>query len=607
MAKTNENIKKILKTEINYPPRPADCNAYEAGTILDKFLVIGDKPGGIEPGALVVFIDDAINFSLDCYKSKTPAEINDAINNDPEFARTVAKSIYQKFKHPKPNNELPVFLIKQDYPEASKVAPPKNRLENTNAISSLPRKLQRPATSLFHQVRRTSPDEENLNALLEVSGNSVAKNYGMPSQDQYILASTYTDGRAKIMTLSKWQYGLIPIDKCLSGSKKRTDYNNYIVKVERDSNGKPIKNMMGKNKFTKNDEGLYSVDDSFTNLSADFAIAIFMGDRDYFGSVSQNKIGISIDGKMFLYGFDFGHAFRENPYIDLIDESFHLKDVHKASSFKNMSIFFDSPMSEKMLGVFLIYKGLSPQTKNNIFSANEQHKIDEVIETYKAKYPNFAARIDKVRPDVISRSFDENITFCEEKSNDTNMSIDIRQQYFSYRNKLKNSRLIALNNEARLMRKFTHKMMISATEVDFFENLNKYCGNSLTRLSSDHKVQLKHTTYSPKNTLYLNWTLQPPSDDKVTITTDCDQNIPQAMLDKLDIMKNLCGLSENTTVEKNGKHLKITMPPSDYLLLKQLFTEDMMMACRKDYRAIRDAQSKPKSKIDGLHVKNGPK
>ena len=132
----NVQLQQSASQVTNYPARPADCVQYNAGQILDKLLVIGDKPGGIEPGALAVFLDDIHLMGYPHFMNMTPEEIVADIRRNPQLAEEIALRLYQDFRNPQPEREPPVLLIKQDYLDARKPAPPVERIRQTNAVST---------------------------------------------------------------------------------------------------------------------------------------------------------------------------------------------------------------------------------------------------------------------------------------------------------------------------------------------------------------------------------------------------------------------------------------------------------------------------------------
>jgi len=598
MPKTIQEASEIISQVSHYPPRKADCTAYNGGEILDKFLVSGDKPGGVEPGALVVLLDDVyeliensknLNAHPDLvarYKNLTADELAEKLSENPKDAEAIAADIHSRFENFSNEAHPPtVYLIKQDYPDARKVAPPKERLAKTNAITSKPQKIQGAAVNIYSLVRRSERADENINALLEVVGNTVAQYYGMPAQEQWALNGQYEDGEPKIMTISRWEYNLLPIKGCIAGSKDKGHYQNYLVQVERNADRKPIKNN-DQLIYTKNANGRLCSESGFKRLGAEFATALLMGDRDYFGSKVQNKIGTMIEDEMHMYGFDFGHAFRENPYIMAMNNSFQFNDLDKCSkSFKNITIFMDTPMSEKMLGVLYIYKGLSDDKRDKLFTQDEQVKINEVIKAYKDLHSGAADRLDSIQPDVIGRAFQEQIRFCEEKMNDNSLDQRVRDAYKGYRGQLGKAMRVANQNEAIMMRKFSKKIQLQPAEVDFLENLNMLTAPKITKFSSDGQVALNHFTYHKDNKLQLNWKVNfDGNDEKVALEVDCSsQSFAKKTSGMLNTMLKLEGCRSDVNIYRTGGKVKVVMPKDVYNQLVQNFNETKISEYRRAY------------------------
>lgn len=294
------------------PPR-LDNRHYPVGTVLGEFFYIGDKPGGVEPGFLGVKINPAFqrrlsaampgvfkeNMSIEevrgTLKSLVDAPFSDRYRELQKFSAQIEKEGKTGTLMVPGSEKIDLWLIKQDYNDtpSGKVSPPKDRLEKTNAIKSLPSFVKSPATVVYEKIRLSDPEVENTNAVLEYFANSVAKAYGMKVQEQELAFGRYANGKPKIMTACKWEPGLKVFEGKLRGSVKKDLYQGHLVQFE-NGEAKTINNR-------------FIADDGIKDLGESLALVISQGDRDVLGSQGQNKGQLNDQ----FFGFDFGHAYRE--------------------------------------------------------------------------------------------------------------------------------------------------------------------------------------------------------------------------------------------------------------------------------------------------------
>ncbi len=236
---------------------------------------------------------------------------------------------------------------------------------------------------IYQQGRSTSAENENYNALSECLATEIAGDgYAMPAHKQKIYSGFYhKDDSVKFMTLSRWQFDLEPLK--LAGSKVKDNYENYVV----DESGTKSAKIAG--------------------LGENYALAIFLGDGDFFGSKGQNKSQVKVKKEFFefkkLFGFDFGHAFRgPNPLLSTLQDDFsYIQPANVNKKFKNLSILDDSPIHEKMFGIFYLYLMLLNRLKHN--SKFDHVKISRVINEYESKYPHFKAHYREVKENSIEK------------------------------------------------------------------------------------------------------------------------------------------------------------------------------------------------------------
>ncbi|KTD47922.1 hypothetical protein Lqui_2186 [Legionella quinlivanii] len=481
------------------PPR-GENRHYPVGTVLGEFFYVGDKPGGVEPGFLGVKINPAFRQRISevmpaVFDNSMPMnQLRETIKRlvaEPAHANygqllNFSQLIEKEGKTGNLNNpsqqKLDLWLIKQDYNDtpSGKVSPPKDRLEKTNAIKSLPDLVKTPATAIYQKVRLSDPEVENTNAVLEYFANSVAKAYGMQVQEQELAFGEYSSGKPKIMTACKWEPELRVFEGKLRGSVKKDLYQGHLVQFE--------------NKEPKTVNGRFLADDSVKDLGQSLPLVLAQGDRDVLGSQGQNKGRV---GEHF-FGFDFGHAYREdNPILDSLKDDFtFIQPADTNKKFKNISAFYDAPMSEKMMGMFYLYR-MDPDAAGKVFSLQEQRKIEEMIRAYSAKNPDFAMRIARIQ--TIDKISDKVKTELSARSNQ-NVLFD------QYVHEVEHAFERASTAHRKMFQIFKQKMLMTPEQVDVLDNLNKL-SNPTSILSGDGQVVLSHLRIMPTKQPALNWKL----------------------------------------------------------------------------------------------------
>lgn len=425
-------------------PARGNKRHYFPGTVLGNRFYIGDKPFGMEPGSLVVKIDEALikNMIKAGIIKRTEEEFEklllgkEGVKREQEMIKFLSEEMEklhqqldqsslqlqvpekeyltqtistqakrmsielkrlfgftQQLQEKGLTGEVPQTLIKQDYMDTS-VAPPTDRLRKTTrgkSLSSIGLYIWKRGKEWF-----SSRKKENSNALSEAFANGVARAYAMPAQNQFVILGKYENGDLKIMTDCEWQPGLVGMTGQVEGKKYQ---GNYVDEQSKRPDG-------------KFDSAIHRLDCAGQNL----ALMLIQGDDDGFGSKLQNKM---ILGKE-LFGIDFGHAYRgtTNPLIDNLSVDFTLDDK-TLSKYKNFSILLDSPPTDQMLGVLYTYKAMDEVSKRRIFGDAGIVAVDKVIEAYKNyyqnTYPQFAEKIDKIKPGCVEMLRDDYVKHLQVK------------------------------------------------------------------------------------------------------------------------------------------------------------------------------------------------
>jgi len=498
-------------------PARGDKLTYPPGQVLGDFLYLSDKPGGVEPGFVAITFDDKLLKRINEDSTfLTAAGLHQpfgSVQDCKEWfrqhgtvspsARRLIEQLLTEGKSQEISPLVTLTLIKQDYQDPSfatfsRVAPPVQRLTQTSAIQKKDPRLQPYAAQGYQLVRLTDPKNENLNAILETLATEIAKKSGMNVQEQTLLWGTYNNGRLKLLTGCKWNPKLEKIEGCLAGTPKASNYKNYLVKPVK-IDGQIVKEVVnpGTDKEEKKPllaqvDGYYLVDTSIQYLGESLALFIAQGDRDVFGSKAQNK-GREGDH---LFGFDFGHAYREaNKVAESLQPDFSF-DQH---DYKNLSICTDALLSEKMMGMFYLYKMASPRMINECFSAQEQKAIQTAINQFAASNPHFAERFNKTEAGCYEATFDAyRAKFSELAMNASRESH--RKEFSEYAEEVETAKGRAIDSLKTMFGKLKSNMQLGPQELDMLDGLNKLTSKtSIT--SEDGKVILAHLRVLPENKL----------------------------------------------------------------------------------------------------------
>lgn len=359
--------------------------------IIGRFLVIRPKTAGIEPGSIAIYLDNSAYAVIKQIINNKLAEKNKKFiqRNHEEVSK--GSDEIDHFLHYDDCREIivdelknqagiTIALIKQDYENPPgkeyKVSPSTEDFSRTNTVKDIQKRffgtlLERPVihvvTNLAKLARKKTIEEENCNALLEVLSTDLA-NLFMPTHTQKLVESHYRIGneeKLKLMTAAVWQNGLQMLTDQLITDKSK----GYLVKADNFGKAQTITVDMISAEYTQKFNG-YISDNSIKNLGFYLPLFIVQNDDDGIGSKGGNKGRIDDQ----LFGIDFGHALREfNINIEKIQSDFSNTDV---LGIKNLTIFNDRPLAEKMAGLLFLYK----------LRKGEESLSKEVIESYSNLY-----------------------------------------------------------------------------------------------------------------------------------------------------------------------------------------------------------------------------
>jgi len=574
----NPEVIEIDGTEIIVPPRGQ--KDYQPGNIVDRLFVIeSNELGGIEPKFSATKIDaDLLNQTNDIRLGHTP--IKDERHfiayfaRNPDKAEKLAQAIAKKQKEIGDEKELPfevkVLLFKGAYDEGTFAIPPKRRIQNTSAIKKLPQNFQGVGV-LFYQIYRglcSSRSQENINGILECVASQVARAYGMQAQDQSVTYSTYVDGFPKILPTAV-MVKLEDFKYRLAGSKH---HNKYLVKLQRDKEGKIVLNPNGTPAFLKlecsNNQSYAISDNSIIDLPLFLALILQIGDPDKVGSMGQNMANVLNR----LFGFDFGHAHRGNHIIETLEDDFTFVQPSGKDCVKNISVFYDNTLSQKMQGMFLLYQMSTEETLNEIFTTAERMNICNAILKYKNIYPLFSEIISKIKPGSEENIFDQEYEKLIAKANDLSIDSKSQDEYLLYASKVKEARKAAVYARVDMLNIFKRRMQLEPKLLDLIDQLELFCSET-TMLSNDKKVLLHHIRRKPHAKRNI-WQVENSDGDLILTASLSNPNQFTAYLSSLNLKS--CSFEKTASGE-----YRLTCSNDDKDALFKAFTESKVMGYKE--------------------------
>jgi hypothetical protein len=491
------------------PPR-GRTNIYEVGAVLGPFLNLSDKRGGVEAGVLAYVRDeqyeeavvrivqrhienddpnspiiqffDKIVSSEDGWKNANnekmeretirqqvlalgnPVLPEQALKNMHlllrEFEKNVGKAIVAELENLSPENKLQKYLIKQDYKDPrwfNKVSYGARRTKMTARAKEIGAKYGSLAHKFVAQVHNIGKLQKkknaNKNGFMESLSTRLAAASGMKTQIQGIVQGRYEKPpRSKLLTLTKFEEGFSDFEGRLLGGTVKD--GNFVVKM-RYENGE----MIGPERDL---DGYFHVDNTINGLGENLVAVLRQDDYDFLGSKGGNK-GIVKDE---FFGIDFGHAYeRDNQIVVTLKEDFSFKQP-KGKPIKNVSVFYDNPLSEKMKGVLLLYKLRGKPVSR------------EVLDSYERKYPGFLEKYEKLERNSDYLIFEQYQAKAAELEDQDPIGYRGLREEVSKRYKR------AREADQLILNVFETRSALTAEQLDFVENMEKLC--SETTLFSPH-------------------------------------------------------------------------------------------------------------------------
>lgn len=358
-------IKTEQIAELDQPTLRQDKKLTRLGSMFGTSqFCYANKPGGVEPGFRALDLNELFFKELDkiLADEHLPSDtkisdqeklnfkaLGESLNKADLGQKRIIFSTFINTQVPGPHDEGTLNTGTQWLCNQVKDAVAKN-----NKLSAWMYKLD----YAEGQKDRVTANKE---AIREFVGTRLAGIFSVQNQKQEITWVSNGKNGAHALLACGWKNGLQELTQFLHGGKE-PDYNGVLVE---DKNA-PVKR-------SKNIPGLGK------NLI--FGIAI--GDRDGMGKDAQNK-GFA-DGE--FYGFDYGKPYEGEGVSASISDDFSFEDTYaKAPAifrgtsvigvarhymYRNYSVFYDTPLSERMVGFHLLRKMITGENPS-----------EEVIKSY---------------------------------------------------------------------------------------------------------------------------------------------------------------------------------------------------------------------------------
>jgi len=468
-----------------------------------------------------------------------------------------------------------ISLVKQYYKFGEPITS-SDRTGDTNRMRNKEEQLGPVLSNIYHmgwrQLKKlkTSAAEENTNAIGEGFANALANAYQMPAQEQFLLKGEYKDGSLRIMTDCTWKPGIEPLEGKLAGHQ----YQSCFVD---DPTAEELKS---------------DINTKLKHPAQNLALLLIQGDDDCFGSQLQNKMVFADE----LFGIDFGHAYRgTNTIFDTNNLSLNFTlNNNNMSKYKNISVLFDAPLSDKMLGIFYTYKTLNEEDRGKCFTKEEAASIEKAIENYKIYYTGigyekFKSKIDNIKSgciDEIYKSYDAALLKSKieyiEKAKITD-DATLKRRYQMNAAELEENRAMLLKmyemhkaNSMAILQKFKKRMMLSPENINLLNHLA--CITSQTRIHDKSGVvnlqylQIEHNKQ-------VMWDCNEDKNDMVFVATGGTLKATKAKVESYLAEKS--ELKSVKVVEQDG-NITLRVPKNIMAAFREGFSEEQVQIFKEE-------------------------
>jgi hypothetical protein len=583
-------------------PAHSRIESKDIGTIVGNFFIVGMKTEGVEPGYFAVWIDkkffERFNndetikkqfnnlpiSSIEQLKLFLPKKNSYSlkINALKTFAEKLCKE-GKDIEHNIDEPKLDLQLIKGDYEKGmlDTVKPPQESLQNSNTIQLLPSWAQNAALFSFQQGKTISRRKQNLYTLLEIIASDLAR-CSMKTHEMYWVPSLYLDKTLRFMMASKWEARMRKLQGRLAGSLPGKFENFFVITSEK--------------------ETTLQADPNGSKFAIHLAEIISEGDPDAInigsnkGTIEEDKEAKTIESydeideieskDIEFFGFDFGHAHRKrNSFVDTLEPDFYFKELY--STCKNFSLFYDAPLSQMYKGMFFIFKTLSTDKINDLFTPAEIERVNLAISAYAEIDEQFKQQYETIPLGALDRIFSKYIMTFTSLAEKTENS-DLKKEYSFYAEKIGESYKFAREARVAMLQVCKEYMQLTPVEVDFLDNLRKLTSNT-SPLSSDGKVLLNHLRVLPERKIL--WKMHKNIEENtVFVTTIIESTRKRNIL--FDYLNNNKSLGIKFRIDNDNNIVQLIFPMAKMNNIAKFFNEENIRQFKHpEINVLRDNES----------------
>ncbi|WP_058535127.1 hypothetical protein [Legionella saoudiensis] len=466
----------------------------------------GQKPSGVEPGFRAIDLNEEFFKELTKILAKIPSD-------DPHNLARLGANL-GKVDDLKRKQEIFALFINahtpKPYGESTVLSPGIQWLckEIKDAVGNN-HNLQAWMYKLDYAEGQKERIKANKEAIREFVGTRLAGIFSEQNQKQELAWVNNKDGGAHALLACGWKNGLRELTEFLCNGKE-PDYRGVLV----ENKDAPIKRSM-----------------LIPGLAKNLIFGVAIGDRDGIGKNAQNK-GFA-DGA--FYGFDYGKPYEGDGVCNSLKDDFSFDDFYaKAPEFlrretkvgvarhrmyRNYSVFYDTPLSERMVGLHLLRKMITGENpdeeviKSYPGLRQELHRIQENTPTPKAllkqldlirhncSNPKTMALLEAHITDVGSGKLSNfDLYFYKIKTDimemavKSDMSYEELADYIKFIDKMAEQ---AHTNNARILQTFAQRIPLTRQELDLLEHIEKVCSPT-SIMSPDGEIFLNRLRFEPQ-------------------------------------------------------------------------------------------------------------
>ncbi len=473
-------------------------------------------------------------------------------------------------------------------------------------------------------LRDNNPVKTNSDAIVESIATKMAAAKGFPAQEIDTINGRYdkNDSKPKIGTIVTWTLGCedlsghlaggtdkgvavslsedFPIKQTLDGKiiqrekvkeKDKKDRDVVVFKFfEIDPNNLGSKKEVAKEAY---DAAPHAVsEDTIYGLGESLITLISLGDRDGIGSKGQNKAMVPLDKDKIPEGSNYTHEFyaidcgkayiADNPIVGSLRDDFSFVPPGPQDPYKNYSMLYDNPLTDKMKGVYLM------AALRDKLNETTKPKKSDIVAAYQDIDPVFAAKLKNYPEPTPGKDGDLALLKGELKKYQDlaakakeNKEPKKEAEYNQYVAKLTSVQKIATETDNKILSVFEDRLKLMPTQINLLDNIEKLTAKKASTLSPDGTVLLNHIRVDRDDR--VPWQIEPKSDGAFRLYCALENAKPEDLNAALDKLKayakdkpELNALVQNLSVKDNK--LEITLNKDQLATFTDNFKEEEKVA-----------------------------